>query len=89
MEEKNVYEMTDAEYWEYLGVKTITSDDELDKRVMPQTCTDCGFTKVTTQADFMIHMRLHWELDEILDGLGVIQDRLQLGVSLAEGSEEG
>jgi len=62
--------------------------EELDPRVMPQLCLDCGFKKVTTQADFLSHMWLHEELDEILNGLGVEQERLGVEISFAERPEE-
>lgn len=63
---------------------------ELSTEVMPQLCMDCGFQKTTTQVDFFeTHIKLHFELDEILDALGIEQERPQYRISFAEGQEQG
>jgi hypothetical protein len=69
-----------------INLETV-NPEELDPRVMPQLCLDCGFEKVTTQADFLSHMWLHEDLDEILGALGVEQERLDVQISFAEAPE--
>ena len=62
---------------------------DLNTDIMPQICLDCGFQKTTTQDDFFTtHIKLHFELDEILDALGIEQERPQFVISFAEEQEE-
>jgi DNA-directed RNA polymerase subunit N (RpoN/RPB10) len=66
-----------------------TEMSNFNTEVMPQICLDCGFQRTTTQEDFfMTHIKMHWELDEILDELGVEQERMEFAISFANESEE-
>lgn len=38
---------------------------------MINICLDCGFEKDCSHDEFMSHMRLHDELDDILNELGI------------------
>lgn len=61
--------------------KTTANDDLFYSKPMPNFCTDCGFTKICTQQEFMSHMSLHSELDDICEELGLEQDRLRIDFS--------
>lgn len=42
---------------------------------MYNLCAECGFEKECTQDEFLAHMFLHDEIDDICEELGIVQEK--------------